>query len=148
MVQAPVNITVSVYFTEPWSNDFCQNANSEGDMVSDTGAGNDIQGCSEDMRYIWYVRSCCVNSCINSGHALHVHSISCDQNDYSMSQSLETVYIHNKEVNEGGDFIRISGDTRGCYDLSVLRYTSHQSQMIVSLSLQRTVTCCNQTGTF
>jgi len=88
MGQASVIIMVSVCFTETWSNDFCQNANSGGDMVSDTGAGNDNQGCSEDMRYIWYVRSCCVNSCIDSGHALHVHSISSDQNVYSMSQSL------------------------------------------------------------
>jgi hypothetical protein len=42
-----------------------------------------------------------------------------------------------KQVDEGGDFVSISGDTRACYDLSVLRYTSHQSQTIVSLSLQQ-----------
>jgi hypothetical protein len=116
---------------------FVKNANPGDDMVSDTGAGNDIQGCSEDMRYIWYVRSCCVNSSINSDHALHVYSISSDQNVYSMSQSLEMGYIQSKEFNEGGDFISISGDTRASYDLCVPRYTSHQSQTIVSLSLQQ-----------
>jgi hypothetical protein len=65
---------VSVCLNEPWSNDFCQNDNPGGDVVSETGVGNDIQGCREDMCYIWYVRSCYVNSSFSCVHTLRFRS--------------------------------------------------------------------------
>ena len=111
---------VSVCLPEPWSNNFCQNDNPGGDVVSDTGAGYDMQGCREDIRCIRYVRSCCVESSVSIAHTLQVRSISSDQNVYSMCGRLELGYIHSKQVSEDADYV-INGDTRDCCDLSVLR---------------------------
>jgi hypothetical protein len=85
MVQASVSIMVSVCLTDLWGNDFCQNDNPGCAVVSDTGAGSDIQGCSEDVRYIWYVRSCYINSSVYSVQTLHFRSVSIDQTVYSKS---------------------------------------------------------------
>jgi len=54
-------------------------------MVNDAGTGSDMQEYSEDMRYSWYVFSCCINSSVSSAQTLHVRSISSDQTVYSMS---------------------------------------------------------------
>ena len=85
MVQASVSIMVSVCLAELWGKDFCQNDNPGGAVVSDTGAGNDIQGCSEDVRYIWYVRSCYIINSVCSVQTLHFRSVSIDQSVYSVS---------------------------------------------------------------
>ena len=76
---------VSVCLTELWGKEFCHNDNPGCNMVNDAGTGSDMQEYSEDMRYSWYVCSCCINSSVSSAQTLHVRSISSDQTVYSMS---------------------------------------------------------------
>ena len=101
-------------------NIFCRNANPEGEVVSETGAGSDIHGCSEVMRYNWCVRSCYVSSSINGCNTIHVSSTSSDQNVQKMSERLELGYVKSKQVSgSGGDCISITGDTSASCDLAV-----------------------------